>query len=39
MRHYFSQGQRAYRIRKEIREKVLFAKHSLLPIRRFRRSI
>ncbi|ANJ55539.1 chemotaxis protein [Pseudomonas silesiensis] len=30
LRHYFSKEGRQYRIRKEIREKVLFAKHNLL---------
>lgn len=30
LRHYFNKEDQHYRIRKEIREKVLFAKHSLL---------
>ncbi|MFJ7793770.1 CheR family methyltransferase [Pseudomonas sp. NPDC096950] len=30
LRHYFSKEDQHYRIRKELREKVLFAKHSLL---------
>ncbi|SDT55104.1 CheR family methyltransferase [Pseudomonas prosekii] len=30
LRHYFSKENQHYRIRKELREKVLFAKHSLL---------
>jgi two-component system CheB/CheR fusion protein len=30
MRQYFSRENQSYRVRKEIREKVLFAKHSLL---------